>query len=188
MRSELENTLLALLALHPHASGYELHRVIEDSTGHMLSASFSQIYPALKKLHDAGLVEYDLEPIKNRPGKKRYALTAAGEETLQEWLASPVDFSRGFNPFDLRLAFMPLAPKWVVLQFADSAIAELEAELADPRGEGRDPESYGFVDEQAVDMGKLDFVWQSAAQRFRASRIQRLEWLRAFRAEVEARF
>ena len=187
MRSELENTILALLALHPHASGYELHRVIEDSTGHLLSASFSQIYPALKKLHDAGLVAYDLEPIKNRPGKKCYALTPAGEEGLQEWLASPVDFSHGFNPFDLRFAFMPLAPKDVVLRFVDAAISELEGELTDPRGKGRDPQSYGFVDEAAVDMEKLDFVWQSAAGRFRESRAQRLEWLRAFRAEAQER-
>ena len=188
MRSELENTLLALVALHPHASGYELHQVIEESTGRMLSASFSQIYPALKKLHDAGLVEYDLEPIKNRPGKKRYALTPTGEDALQEWLASPVDFSRDFRPFDLRLAFMPLAPKEVALRFVDAGIAELESELANPRGEGRDPQSYDFVDEQAVDMDKLDFIWRSAAQRFHDSRSQRLAWLREFRAGVEERF
>ena len=188
MRSELENTLLALVALHPHASGYELHHVIEESTGHMLSASFSQIYPALKKLHDAGLVEYDIEPIKNRPSKKYYALTPAGEAALQEWLASPVDFTRGFNPFDLRLAFMPLAPKDVALSFIDTAIAELEAEIANPRGSGRDPQSYGFVDEEAVDMEKLDFVWQSAAKLFRDSRAQRLAWLREVRAGVQERF
>lgn len=188
MRSELENTLLGLLALHPHASGYELHRVIEESTGHMLSASFSQIYPALKKLHDAGLVEYDVEPIKNRPGKKRYALTAAGHEALQAWLASPVDFSRGFNPFDLRFAFMPLAPKDVVLRFVDGAIEEIEAELANPRSTGRDPLSYEYLDEQAIDMEKLDFIWQSAAQRFRESRARRLAWLRELRGEVEKRF
>ena len=36
-------------------------------------------------------------------------------------------------------------------------------------------------------MEKLDFVWQSAAGRFRESRAQRLEWLRAFRAEAQER-
>lgn len=188
MRSELENTLLALLALHPYASGYELHHVIEESTGHMLSASFSQIYPALKKLHDAGLVEYDLEPIKNRPGKKRYALTDAGQAELQAWLASPVDFAHGFNPLDLRIPFIPLMPKARALALLDSAIAEIEAELADPRGNGRDPLSYGFVDESSVDMEKLDYVWQSAAQRFHASRIARLEWLHNLRAGIVERF
>jgi len=75
--SELDHTLLALLALHPHASGYELHQVIEESTGYMLRASFSQIYPSLGKLHEAGLADFELEPIKNRPGKKRYVLTDA---------------------------------------------------------------------------------------------------------------
>ena len=188
MRSELENTLLALLALHPHASGYELHRVIEDSTGHLLSASFSQIYPALKKLHDAGLVEYDVEPIKNRPSKKRYALTPEGRDALQEWLVSPIDFSRGFNPLDLRIPFLILLPKDRALDLLDSAIAEVEAELADPRGGGRDPLSYGFVDEHAVDMEKLDYVWQASAKRFRASRVARLEWLKELREGVSKRF
>ena len=188
MRSELENTLLALLAIHPLASGYELHHVIKASTGHMLTASFSQIYPALKKLHDAGLVEYDLEPIKNRPGKKRYVLTAAGESELQAWLASPIDYSRNLNQLDLRIPFIPLMSKESALGLLDAAIAEIESELADPRGTGRDPQSYGFVDEQAVDMEKLDYVWQAAAQRFRDSRAARLTWLREFREGIERRF
>ena len=188
MRSELENALLALLAVHPHASGYELHHVIEDSTGHMLSASFSQIYPALKKLHDANLVTFELEPIKNRPGKKRYALTPAGENALQEWLSSPVDYSHGFNPLDLRIPFIPLMPKDKALALLDAAIAEIEFELSNPRGSGRDPLSYGFLDEHAVDMEKIDYVWQSAAQRFKESRVARLAWLHELRAGVSERF
>jgi len=177
-----------LLALHPHASGYQLHHVIAESTGYLLSASFSQIYPALKKLHDAGLVAFDLEPIKNRPGKKRYALTPGGEEALQDWLASPIDFTRGMNPLDLRIPFIPLMPKDAALRLLDGAIAEIEAELANPRGSGRDPQSYGFVDAAAVDMQKVDYVWQEAARRFRESRAARLEWLKELRAGVEDRF
>lgn len=188
MRSELEYALLALLALHPHASGYELHAIIKESTGHLLSASFSQIYPALRKLHDAGLVEYDLEPIKNRPGKKRYSLTPAGHAEFQGWLVSPIDFTRGFNPLDLRIPFLPLAPKQNALALLDAAIAEVESELANPRGQGRDQLSYGFVDQQAVDMERLDYVWQSAAKRFLASRQARLTWLQDLRAGIDERF
>ncbi|MDO4400113.1 MAG: PadR family transcriptional regulator [Coriobacteriia bacterium] len=189
MRSELENTLLALLALHPYASGYELHRVIEESTRYNLMASFSQIYPALRKLHEQGLVDYDLEPIKNRPGKKLYALTALGRTALQEWLASPVDYSRGFQAFDLRMSFSPLMGKDALLNLVDSAIDELEMELSNPRGaSGRDPVSFGFVDEAAVDMGRLEFAWKSVAVHFRESRAARLAWLREFREGVEGHF
>lgn len=188
-RSELENTLLALLALHPNAYGYELHRVIQDSTRYNLSASFSQIYPALRKLHTQGLVDFDLEPIKNRPGKKRYILTEKGRAELYAWLASPVDFSHGFQPFDLRISFAPLMEREDVLRLVDSAIEELESEVANPRGvDGRDPVSFGFVDEGAVDMRRLEFVWSSEAKRFRASRTARLEWLREFREEAAARW
>ena len=189
MRSELENALLALVALHPHASGYELHRVIEQSTGYNLTASFSQIYPALRKLHNHGLVEYDFEPIKNRPGKKRYVLTEKGHEELQGWLTSPVDYSHGFQAFDLRLSFSPLMGKEDFLALIDSAIAEIESELANPRNlEGRDPVSFGFVDESVVDMKRLEFVWTAEANRFRESRAARLSWLIDFRKEIESRF
>ena len=175
MRSELENTLLALLALHPYASGYELHRVIEESTRYNLTASFSQIYPALRKLHEQGLVDYDLEPIKNRPGKKLYALTALGRTALQA--------------FDLRMSFSPLMGKDALLNLVDSAIDELEMELSNPRGaSGRDPVSFGFVDEAAVDMGRLEFAWKSVAVHFRESRAARLAWLREFREGVEGHF
>ena len=189
MHSELENSLLALLALHPHASGYELHQVIKESTSYNLTASFSQIYPALGKLHEQGLIEYDLEPIKNRPGKKKYVLTERGRDELCAWLASPVDYSRGFQSFDLRISFSPLMRKDDLLRMLDSAIAELEAELANPRGtSGRDPVSFGFVDESAVDMDKLEFAWTAAALRFKDSRAARLAWTKDFRQGVEERF
>jgi len=186
--SELDHTLLALLALHPHASGYELHQVIEESTGYMLRASFSQIYPSLGKLHEAGLADFELEPIKNRPGKKRYVLTDAGREELQAWLSSPVALDASFESFDLRLAFSPLMPKDALLQLIDSAIAWIDRAQENPRAGGHDPVSFGFLDEEAVDMGMIHLVWESMGRHFAQKLAARREWLADLREQVEERF
>ena len=56
---ELEYVLLGLIRLHQGVTGYELNRIIKESTGYLLSASLSHIYPTLKrKLHERGLVSY----------------------------------------------------------------------------------------------------------------------------------
>lgn len=188
MHSELECALLALLALRPHASGYELHSVIKQTFGYVISASFSQIYPALKRLYLDELVTYELEPIRNRPGKKRYELTERGRDELRAWLASPVDYSRSMNPLYLRIAFMSLMTKDEALCLVDSAIAKIRNELENPRFGGRDALSYAFVDEAAVDMGKLDFTWSVSANRFRRERVVLLEWLLDLREGVERVF
>src|SRR6185295_16786885 len=52
------------------------------------AASYGQIYPELKRLAEAGLIEGVDSP---RGGRRRtvYAITAAGEEALRQWLQEP---------------------------------------------------------------------------------------------------
>ena len=47
---------------------------------------------------------------------------------------------------------------------------------------------YAFVDEASVDMDKLDYVWRSAARRFRQSCVERLKWAQELRAGIDDRF
>jgi DNA-binding PadR family transcriptional regulator len=66
-------------------TGYEIKRAIEVSTRFFWGASYGQIYPELRRLTEAGLLSATEAP---RGGVKRteYALTAAGERALREWL------------------------------------------------------------------------------------------------------
>lgn len=181
---------MALMALHPGATGYELHRVMERSTGYLLRASYSQIYPALRKLHEAGLAACDVEPIKNRPGKKSYRLTVEGEAELQSWLRSPIDFAPDLMSFNLRIVFGPLMPKPVLLHHIDAAVFYLEGVIAgiDPDQGGRDAFAYGFVDPEAVNMEKLDLVWPFVQNRFRDEHAFHLQCLKGWRKTIEAEF
>ena len=66
-------------------TGYDIKQKIEISTRFFWGASYGQIYPELKRLTAAGLVEAEPDP---RGGLKRtaYRLTPAGERVLHDWL------------------------------------------------------------------------------------------------------
>jgi PadR family transcriptional regulator, regulatory protein AphA len=79
--------ILGMVRRQPR-SGYEIKAAVDDSTRFFWAASYGQIYPELKRLSEAGLVEGVDEP---RGGRRRtvYAITAAGEEALRDWLRQP---------------------------------------------------------------------------------------------------
>jgi PadR family transcriptional regulator AphA len=66
-------------------SGYEIKAAVDGSTRFFWAASYGQIYPELKRLSEAGLVEGSDVP---RGERKRtvYAITSEGMEVLKEWL------------------------------------------------------------------------------------------------------
>jgi DNA-binding PadR family transcriptional regulator len=77
-------------------TGYDIKQKIELSTRFFWGASYGQIYPELKRLAAAGLVEAEPDP---RGGVKRtaYRLTPAGERVLHDWLTD-----QGHQLFEMR--------------------------------------------------------------------------------------
>jgi DNA-binding PadR family transcriptional regulator len=69
-------------------SGYEIKALVDNTTRFFWAASYGQIYPELRKLSAAGLVEGIDAP---RGERKRtvYAITAEGTEELKAWLRQP---------------------------------------------------------------------------------------------------
>jgi len=79
--------ILGMVSREPR-SGYEIKALVDNSTRFFWAASYGQIYPELKRLADAGLLEGADTPT---GGRKRtvYAITAAGEKALKDWLRQP---------------------------------------------------------------------------------------------------
>jgi len=79
--------ILGMVSREPR-SGYEIKALVDRTTRFFWAASYGQIYPELKRLAAAGLVEGRDEP---RGERRRtvYAITAAGTEALREWLRRP---------------------------------------------------------------------------------------------------
>ncbi len=75
--------------LHREArSGYEIKRIVDNSTRFFWAASYGQIYPELERLARAGLIEGTKEP-RGQRRRTVYRLTAEGRAELRSWLREP---------------------------------------------------------------------------------------------------
>lgn len=84
---ELSPTAYVILGMvsREARSGYEIKALVDQTTRFFWAASYGQIYPELKRLAEAGLIEGVDAP---RGERKRtvYAIAPDGEAALKEWL------------------------------------------------------------------------------------------------------
>ena len=83
-----QGAVLAMLAKEP-AHGYQLRARLRQALGPVGDAmNDGQIYVTLTRLEKAGLVTAEQEPgLPDRPDRKVYALTPAGQQRVADWLA-----------------------------------------------------------------------------------------------------
>jgi len=95
------------------------------------SASPGAIYPALRRLEEAGLVKGTVENASTLRPRMAYALTLAGRAALKSALSRPVtreDVIRRIDTLILRFSFMDgLLPKERTFEFLRSFWTEIEA-------------------------------------------------------------
>jgi len=82
---------LALLAVLGSAAepmyGYQIAKRLESLDG-VLSGKQSALYPVLRNLSAAGLLDSHVEPSVAGPPRRYYRITEAGRLTLQQWTAA----------------------------------------------------------------------------------------------------
>jgi|ERR1051326_1836865 DNA-binding PadR family transcriptional regulator len=85
---ELSNTAYVILGalFERPRSGYDIKAFADSSTRHFWAVSYGQLYPELKRLLDAGLIEGTDQPTGSRQ-RTLYRLTRLGEEALADWVA-----------------------------------------------------------------------------------------------------
>jgi DNA-binding PadR family transcriptional regulator len=79
--------ILGMVSREPR-SGYEIKAIVDNSTRFFWAASYGQIYPELKRLSEAGLVE-GIDASTGERKRTRYSITADGEAELKDWLRRP---------------------------------------------------------------------------------------------------
>lgn len=85
----LKHAILILLESEP-GSGYDLFKRFKEGLGYFWNAKHQQVYLELKKLNEAGWLEFEAHAQETRPDKKIYRLTSAGHTELLRWLGEPV--------------------------------------------------------------------------------------------------
>lgn len=96
--------LLGMLTIGP-LSGYDIRRLIAESTQAFWSESDGQLYPALAKLTELKLITIKPTPKKSSRGKKIYSITPAGRNELKKWLNQPPATAIVRNEMLLKLFF-----------------------------------------------------------------------------------
>ncbi|HLZ56479.1 MAG TPA: PadR family transcriptional regulator [Ktedonosporobacter sp.] len=87
----IDHMILGVISLYP-CSGYDMKVEFEKGGAGMLSAlSFGSIYPRLKQMEQAGLIETQQVDTEGRH-KKVYELTAKGWQELAQWLEEPSEY------------------------------------------------------------------------------------------------
>lgn len=98
-------TILGLLSVHPGLSGYDMRKGIQNSIGYFWAESYGQLYPALKRLANEGLIAPSSSASNGRKRRQTYLITDAGRTALRQWLALPFHNEPPRNEFLLKLFF-----------------------------------------------------------------------------------
>jgi PadR family transcriptional regulator, regulatory protein AphA len=101
--------ILGMLAWRP-MSGYDIKATVDHTTRFFWAASYGQIYPELRRLSEAGLVEGEAEAGSGRR-RTAYRLTAAGRRALADWLAEEPQTFEMRDEGLLKLFFAGAAPE-----------------------------------------------------------------------------
>jgi PadR family transcriptional regulator AphA len=154
--------VLGLLANKPR-SGYDIKTVVDRSTRFFWAASYGQIYPELKRLEEAGLIEGEDVP---KGGRERrvYKLTPAGHEALAEWLLGSTTTVELRDESLLRLFFADALPVEQALELLEGRkrgheqYLEVLREIEALPG-GKDPTFVDLVLHWGIDFNEWGAQW-----------------------------
>jgi DNA-binding PadR family transcriptional regulator len=170
----VQEVVLALLAKEP-SHGYQLRARLRQALGPVGEAmNAGQIYVTLTRLEKAGLVESERAAgLPDRPDRKIYALTAAGNQRVADWLAE-VEWP-GPAPVEFHLKLVAAAASRLAdpLSIVDAQRRELlrrlheaqRAAMAEP-----DRSEAGLLLEGLVLRLQADLRWLEACERHWAGR------------------
>jgi DNA-binding PadR family transcriptional regulator len=100
--ASIRHFVLGLLNRQP-MSGYDIKRFLKRLSWLIDSPSFGSLYPALHALLKDELVTVEVVPCEDKPPRKIYTITEAGERALREWMDQPVSANSSLKAFLMRL-------------------------------------------------------------------------------------
>ncbi|MBS0487545.1 MAG: PadR family transcriptional regulator [Proteobacteria bacterium] len=71
--------------------GYQIVKRLDETGAGVLSGKQSALYPVLRNLAAAGLLESEVEPSVTGPPRRYYRITALGRRVLREWSMAWID-------------------------------------------------------------------------------------------------
>jgi PadR family transcriptional regulator, regulatory protein AphA len=125
----LKYAILGILNAMP-MTGYDLkHQAFDATVRHFWPADQSQIYRTLSQLADDNLLTVTVEPQVERPDRKIYAITEAGQTALTNWLTSDLAIPTLRDPLLVQLFFGQEVPRAELLRVINTQLAAHQQRL-----------------------------------------------------------
>lgn len=125
----LEHALLVALRERP-ASGLELARRFDSSIGFFWHATHQQIYRVLARMAGDGWLTARPVSQHGKPDKKEYAVSAAGERELTDWLARPTAIDPLRSELAVKMRGASYGDRRAVRELVGQHLTEHRARLA----------------------------------------------------------
>jgi DNA-binding PadR family transcriptional regulator len=165
----MQDVVLALLAKEP-SHGYQLRARLRAALGPFGEAmNAGQVYVTLTRLEKAGLVAWEqADGLPDRPDRKVYALTPAGQRRVADWLAEVAWPRLAPTEFHLKLVAAAAARLADPIALVDAQRRELLRLLRDAQRaalEEPDGSDSGLLLEGLVLRLEADLRWLEACER-----------------------
>jgi DNA-binding PadR family transcriptional regulator len=176
----LEHAILGFLNYRPF-SGYDLKKIFDTSVSHFWPADQSQIYRTLNRLAEKGLAEMEVVEQEDRPDRKEYSITEAGQEKLRQWLVTPLPFGDHRNA--------PLIQVFFAGQLSNEEIVEMYRRVADFMRMGlqqydRIPQDMGAYSDY-VQSPREFFFWMQTLEIGKMAAQTNLKWIENVIEQIE---
>jgi DNA-binding PadR family transcriptional regulator len=177
----LEHAILGFLNYRP-LSGYDLKKIFDTSVSHFWPADQSQIYRTLNKLADKGFAEMEVIAQADRPDRKEYSITPAGQEELQQWLVTPLPFGGHRNA--------PMIQVFFAGQLSNAEIVEMYQRVAEFMRIGL--QQYDQIPQNIeayadyVDSPREFFFWMQTLEIGKMTARTNLEWIENMIKKIQA--
>ncbi len=120
--------ILGLLSRGP-LSGYDLKKLIADSSVFYWSGNNNQIYRTLVQLDQDGWVQYAVELQTSLPAKKVYSITEIGLAELKSWLGSAPELLEMRSNFLIRVAWLDILDPVDRMALLDRYVEDVRVQL-----------------------------------------------------------
>lgn len=152
--------------------GYRIKKHIERNFGHMWTINYGQVFTALRKMEEEGLVVMrEVAPSDNGgPHRKVYSITRAGREEFERWLSSDPERDMLIrDPFLLRFVFFGFGDRERALEMIREQIDDYEEQLERRRENLERWKKHGdyvrLIAELGVQFNELYLEWLRRAYR-----------------------
>jgi PadR family transcriptional regulator, regulatory protein AphA len=173
----INHAILGMLSRSP-LSGYDMKKLIQDSSFMHWSGNNNQIYKALVELLHNGYVTNEVHHQESSPSKKIYTITPEGLEELRRWMLTPPEPPEFRKSFLIQLAWAehlkPAELDAMLTQYEDEIRMRI---VLEKNKEQRASSSSGMSP-------KEERIRQLISENIQGSFKQELEWVIKVRQEI----